>query len=173
MGEPTEAELRAAFGPRSDYYLAQWRGQGRSSYNRAAFFFPVFWLAFRRMYAVTAVVTSGVFVGTLSAEAVFRWLGCRGGPRWFDFALSAAVVLACRVFGNGWYLNHARRLAAVTRAKGLPDQEHLAELSRRGGTSVWRAAGFVVLLLAGFLVLLFPRVDSGALGRRSLALTAE
>ena len=50
-----EERLRAAIGPRADYYLRRWRemdAAGKSvSWNWAACFANMFWLAYRKMWA--------------------------------------------------------------------------------------------------------------------------
>jgi hypothetical protein len=58
--------------------------------------------------------------------------------------------LVCGLYGNAWYLAHARRKIACARAEGLEGEYLLRELANRGGTS-WLA---VLVLMFGPLVAL-------------------
>ncbi len=143
VDDPTEAELRAVFGPRANYYLAQWRGTARRGYNWAPFWFGGLWFAFRRMYRGAAVFW-GVAIGiTICLGVIFGW----ETPKWLERTTGILVALVCGAAGNIWYFRHVCGVIAATRALGLAEQEHLAALCREGGTRIWHAAASLVLVL--------------------------
>jgi hypothetical protein len=149
MNDITDAELRAVFGPRADYYLWQWKAVA-PLVNWPAAILGVPWFLFRGLHAQALGVCAvwgcvqlglGVILGGFavrqgrSVEVIFV-----SQITWF---VSAVV---CGVFGNRWYLARVRRIVSSARGLALPSDEHLAELARRGGTRPWHAVGFVLLL---------------------------
>ena len=159
MDDPTDDELRAYFGPRADYYIAQWRGTARRGYNWAAFLFGGLWFPFRRMYRAAAVFWGVAIVVTVGSEFAFRALGHSGSPKWFDRTTALLASFACGVAGNYLYLGHARRLIAATRTLGLTNQEYLAALSSRGGARLSHA--LICLALLGLLIVAFVAAAIG------------
>lgn len=147
MEDASEAELRAVFGPRADYYFAQWQGTGRRASNWAAFWFSGLWLPFRRLYLVALVFYAAIAVESVLEEVVFRWMGYREVPTAVNRAVGLACALVCGAWGNRWYLARVRRIISETRALGLSPDEHLRELGRRGGTRVWHAVAFLLVFL--------------------------
>jgi hypothetical protein len=158
----TEAEVRAVVGENADYYSKAWTpalsGQGRESrFNGAAFLVPLLWLGYRKMYlpmfifyGITAmiqfVLILGLFVGVLelsnsspALELVVLVLACLG---------MLVPFLVAGFGGNRWYLARARRVIEEVRSYGLPQEDQLKALSRRGGTSSW-----AVFVLLGFSVI--------------------
>jgi hypothetical protein len=156
----TEEEVRAFVGENADYYVQAWApdllGQGRGSkFNGAAFLVPVLWLGYRKMYlplfifyGITAmiqfVLILGLFVGVLEISnspalgLVVLALACLG--MLVPFFVAGFV-------GNRWYLARARRVIEEVRSSGLPQEDQLKALSRRGGTS-----SFAVFVLLGFYI---------------------
>jgi Protein of unknown function (DUF2628) len=154
----TDAELRAVFGRRADYYLAQWHGTAQRRSNWAAFFFSALWLAFRRMYLLAVLLFGVVFAVSILEQPVFSWLGHADVPRVVDRAVDLVLAITCGASGNRWYFAHVRRLVARTRALALPEEAHLHALVRRGGTRVSHAVAFLLGLLG--LVLALALVES-------------
>ena len=155
--EASEAELRAVFGPRADYYVAQWQGTARRASNWAAFWFSGAWLPFRRLYSAALIFYAAIAVESVLEEVVFRSIGYREVPTAVNRAVSLACAIACGVWGNRWYLARVRRVISETRALALPPEEHLKQLSRRGGTRMWHAVAFlfmfVIVAVATFIML--------------------
>jgi len=138
----SEAELRAAVGPKSDYYIALWTGARKSGVNWAALFFAGFWLPFRRMYGIATALYGG-FLAFRVLERTVPWhLGYRNAPHALERLLGLVLGIICGIAGNGWYLRHLRKVIAATRRLGLPEEDHLRMLSRWGGTRAWHAFGF-------------------------------
>ena len=151
--EPTEAEVRAAVGPKVEYYTRRWLATEGGGFNWAAFFFAGLWLPYRKMYWTAAILYSVVIAESLLEEMVFvGWLGWPETPPVVERGIATAISVVCGVFGNRWYRTHVREAIAGARAQIADEPTRLAALARRGGTSVPGAlvAGtlFVVLLIA-------------------------
>ena len=158
----SEAELRAAIGPNSDYYIASWTGarKEKGGVNWAALLFGGLWLPFRRMYGIATALWGAVLALTVLERTVPWQLGYRNAPPALDRLLGLVLGIICGVAGNGWYLRHLRKVIAAARRLGLPEEEHLRMLSRRGGTRAWRAFGFSACVVIALSVveqaLVFP-----------------
>lgn len=151
MEEITEAELRTAIGPRSDYYFAQWHGTARRTLNWAAFGLAALWLPFRRMYGVTTLFYGAIFVQMVLQETIFSRLGYAEVPRGVEKLSQFVFPVICGALGNGWYIGHLRRLITATQDLALPEEEHLKVLSMRGGTRAWHAIGFFASFIIAIL----------------------
>jgi hypothetical protein len=154
VSEPTEAELRAFFGPRANYYVAQWNGTARRRYNLAAFLCSGLWLPYRRLYRHAAVLW-GIVIGLGLLEAVGSAFGLPGIPQILDRLITFAVALTCAGLANAWYLARARDAIATVREKALPPEEHLAQVAEAGGTRPWHSVGFAVAFVAAFVAIVF------------------
>ena len=140
--------LRAFVGPGAAYYLdvaQDFRDGVRYRYHIPAFFLGVLWMLYRKMYAVF-VITALVLTLEQQLETWF-FPQLEKVPAW-SVLLNLLTASVIGFLANRWYLNHALDKIAEVQALGLPDEQTLAELRRRGGTS-W--LGPVVLL--GFIVL--------------------
>ena len=124
-GGPTNEErLRAAIGPRADYYLRHWRAMdetGKSyDWNWAACFVNLYWLAYRKMWlglvlfilANIAVSLVGVVVPPLNK---------------YTIVLMILLTFVPGSYGNAFYRRQTEKLAA----RDLPTDQ----LAKRGGTS--------------------------------------
>jgi hypothetical protein len=152
MNDVTEAELRAVFGPRADYYLWQWKAVA-PLVNWPAALLGVPWFLFRRLHRLALVlcvvwacvelgfgVVLGLVLGHTDRQSHSVVMMLISQVSWFVSAL------VCGVFANRWYLARVRRIISSTRARRLPADEHLVELARQGGTRLLHAIAFVVLL---------------------------
>ena len=156
---PTEAELRAFVGPNADYYLGKWgkplhQGGGPAGFNWAACLLSGFWLPFRKMYRVALIFFAVTFAIGLLEELFFGVYLGKETPKALDRATSFAAALVCGMFGNQWYLSHARRVIRRSRAEHPDESIRLQVLAKRGGRSVWISIGFVVLAFAVMIGLL-------------------
>ncbi len=135
--------LYAAFvGKNSDYYLRRWAAIERTgnifSFNWAAFFFGVFWMAYRKMYLYAFLYASFLIVES-------------GVEIYFDVSDRVGHILTV-VFGvvAGGYCNELyRRWAdkALAEVGGLAEGAAVAELHKRGGVSLAATLIAIVLLL--------------------------
>ena len=166
MQDLTDAELHAVFGRAADYYVAQWRGTARRGYNWAAFFFGGVWLAFRRMYLFATIFWLLVLVISVGAEYIAGlFLRSTTRARWIDGATTLVFGFICGAAGNQVYFSHIRRITAETRAMRLSGDEHLAVLTARGGTRLWRAVGLLVLVIVTWMIMLTLAVIGDAIAR--------
>jgi hypothetical protein len=130
----SEERLRAAIGPRADYYLARWRRiaeSGKShSWNWAACLLSVCWLAYRKLWwpmglTALAFVAASPFLDPANL-LVFRIAA---------FSL-VGLSFVTGGFGNLLYRRRIERLAASPLA--------LEQLRARGGVSL--VAAFAALI---------------------------
>jgi Protein of unknown function (DUF2628) len=133
-GAATDAELKAVFGLRAEYYIARWHGTATWRPNWAAFFCTGSWLVFRRMYAGTAFLYLAVMAEVFVERIVLASLGYTAFQAFADRLRPIGIAIVCGALGNGWYLRHVRRLLTEVRALALPEEEHLREVARRGRT---------------------------------------
>lgn len=158
----TEPELRAAVGPRADFYLRKWQDKEGGGFNWAAFLLSGLWLPYRKMYRATGVLFALVVGETLFEEALFVYgLGMPEVPRWVERVVSLVVCVVCGRFGNRWYLQHVAAGVQQARSATSDEPSRLQYLVRRGGTSVLAAVAFfaafvvvTVLALVGLEFLL-------------------
>jgi hypothetical protein len=146
----TEQELRAFVGSNDNYYLRAWRpaltGQGHiTRVHVAAFFFPIFWLGYRKMYRLFGILVAVYIAEYLVELRVFVAVLRLDEPPWGPGILVGLIVaLVCGLCANRWYLSHARRGIARLQAYRLDESAYLRELSRCGGTSI--LAPFLLLM---------------------------
>ncbi|MBO0952407.1 DUF2628 domain-containing protein [Fibrella forsythiae] len=142
--------LRFFFGPQADYYtgVAEDLDEGKTRFNEGAFFFGMFWMAYRKMYANAAIT----FTFIMTESVLEDWL-IPEVSKTFVYSLVSNILIASVIgfAGNRLYINFARkRVAAIAPNVDVPtDSEVIARLRKQGGVS-WR--GPLVVLVA-FLVL--------------------
>jgi Protein of unknown function (DUF2628) len=153
----SEAEIRAFVGKKAYYYLNKWPWSldyiGRAKgFNWAAFLLSGFWLPHRKMYRTTFIFYSIMVGMTVVEEIVFAALSVsESAATVYDRVTGLIIPIVCGIFGNGWYLAHAKREIAQIRGLGLKDDDYYAALARRGGTNFFAAIGFLLL----FAVVMF------------------
>ena len=117
-----EERLRAAIGPRADYYLRRWRemdAKGKStSWNWAACLASLYWFLFRKMWLAAAVF----FLANIAISLVGAVLPLR-----VSLLAMIALSFVTGAYGNPLYRRQIEKLAA-----GPGDLE---QLRARGGTS--------------------------------------
>src|SRR3954468_18668821 len=107
-----EALLRAAIGPRADYYLRHWRAmdaKGKSNdWNWAACFLNVFWFAYRKMWGPMIAMGLVYVVASPLLDPANRML----------VKIVAAVLIGLSFvtggFGNHLYRRQVARIVAET-----------------------------------------------------------
>ena len=140
-----EERLRAAIGPRADYYLRRWREmdeKGRKvSWNWAACLLNTFWFAYRKMWGPMAAMGLAILVAT-----PFMDPGNKNLLRIILFSLVGLSFLS-GTFGNWLYRRQVERRLAETAA--MDDAAARAELEAKGGVSLAAAIGAFI----GFTIL--------------------
>jgi hypothetical protein len=169
----TEQEVKTFVGRNAAYYYRRWgpalKGQGagydhvgvaglwlplpKTGFNWVAFLLSGFWLPYRKMYVATFIFLGIILAESIIAQILFVGILSRpDAPVALGRLVGLIAGLFCGLFGNRWYLSHARKEIAKVRSQGLAEEEHLRELSRRGGTSLLAAFRFLFLFIVAVLV---------------------
>ncbi len=144
----SDDRLRAAIGPKADWYLDAWRRMdaraSKVSWNWAAFLATIFWFAYRKMWVP---LVAGVFAFLL-LDFIAALTPAMVKPGWL---ILFALAIAAGAFGNHLYRRQVTRLAEETAAFEHPLA--LAQATTRGGTSTPALATalgiFALLVVAG------------------------
>ncbi len=164
-------DIQTFVGRNAEYYVSRWAsflkgGTGSAGFNWAAFFLVIWWLCYRKMYAVAAIVVGVIFLETFLEELIFvGGLGMPETPRIVDFLVGISIGAICGLFGNRWYFRHAVKVIRDVHFKEREPEARKTALIKRGGTSWVRPVLATVLVLgAGIvvyelvLVLLYPEI---------------
>ena len=140
----TEEEVRAFVGnPKADYYIGKWSLPNKG-FNWAACLLSGLWLPYRKMYVPTVIFFGIMLVDSVIEDIVFvEILRMPEPPPVLDKLVGLIAALVCGLFGNRWYLSHAHNVIAEVRSQGLPEEDHLRMLSKRGGTNLLASLGFL------------------------------
>jgi len=134
-----EERLRAAIGPRADYYLRRWQAMdagGKShSWNWPACLFNVFWFAYRKMWGAMAAMALATIVASAFLDPYNKL--------YFRIAMFSLIGLSFVTGGFGNFL-YRRQVEKLVASGATPEQ-----LQARGGVSL--AAMFAALV--GVIVL--------------------
>jgi len=145
---PNEERLRAAIGPRADYYLRHWRkmdAKGKTyDWNWAACFANLYWLAFRKMWlALVLFILANVAIALLGMAI----------PMVNRYGLVLMILLT---FVTGGYGNHLyRRQIEKLAASDTPAEQ----LGKKGGTSPIALIVSLVLTVALAAVTVKPMLQ--------------
>jgi Protein of unknown function (DUF2628) len=152
-------ELCFFVGRNADYYLKKWAPrlddpQADVGMNWAAFLLTGLWLAYRKMYAFAFIFFGAAILERFMEAVVFLGLlRLPAVPGGVNLIYSLASAIICGLFGNSWYLSHARRKVAEVHAQGLEGERLLFTLSQRGGTSLLAPIGLIIV--GSILVFMF------------------
>lgn len=155
MTPTSEQELRTFVGKRADYYLNEWRPaldeqSSATGFNVAGMFLSGLWLPYRKMYLVTLIFYGALVAETALEELVYVGvLGRSEPPAGLRLLVGLVAGFVCGLFGNSWYLAHARKKIASLRSNSLEGNAYFEALGKVGGTSL--GAVLLSLLLAFIL----------------------
>ena len=158
---PTEEELRAFIGPRSERYWRRWSWAIQNR-RRAGGFWPPFlfnfvWFLYRRMYREVWVPLA-LLVGVGLAQGMVEGLieVQRGTPfttpMMLDRLINICLGLATSWIGSNLYLRKFRKAVIAARQAGANPDATLEILRRSGGTSTLAAGLGVVVAIALFVL---------------------
>jgi len=147
-----EERLRAAIGPRADYYLRSWREMDekgkKTSWNWPACLLNVFWFAYRKMWGPMVAMAVAYIVAAPFLDPT--------KPLYFKIAAFSLIGLSFVTggFGNPLYRRQVEKLVAGPAT--------LEQLRARGGVSIAATILSVVVvtvlsLLAGMIPALLAR----------------
>lgn len=139
------------FGPQADYYIgvAEDLDEGKTRFNEGAFFFGMFWMAYRKMYLNAAIT----FALIMAESALEDWLIPQLSAT-FAYSLISNLLIGCLTgfIGNRLYINFSRKRVTQLVPDAMNpvrDSAVIARLREQGGTS-W--IGPLLLLLTFILV---------------------
>jgi uncharacterized membrane protein len=141
-GPANEERLRAAIGPRADYYLRHWRAmdekEKKTSWNWAACFLNVFWFAYRKMWGPMLAMGLVYVIASPFLDPSNKTL----------LKIVAGLVIGLSFvtggFGNWLYRRRIARIVAET--TGLDADAARAQAAARGGISLLAALAALVIL---------------------------
>ena len=151
--EITEAELGIFFGKNKAYYLGVWdRYQSGENlpFKPYAFLFGIFWFIYRKMYFEGLVIfLVSVLIGAIE-QAVFSRYLFPSPDQMRIISMVTNVTLAC-ILGfsaNYLYMKHTERKMAGFDNHASNKEEFTEILSKKGGTNLTVALGFLCMYIA-------------------------
>jgi hypothetical protein len=134
-------------GPKYEVYRQKWHSmaqrKSKQSWNWAAFFLNVYWLAYRKMYLMSAILLT-MHVAWMAFGEYMQW------SAWKIVLYSFFIPVWLGVYGNDFYLQHLKlKLKRLTQT--APASEWTRQAAAAGGTSRWA----VLLAVALFIALAF------------------
>ena len=147
-----ETDLRAFIGPNADAYSryhqkCQVKKKLVGSFVWTAFFFPLIWLAYRKLYfEIVIVVAVAITIGIFQAyvPALER----------LETAINVGLMVGVAVAGRIFVLLRAAKHVGKADAAGLTGEARHLYLADRGGTS-WISAALVGILMLGIAGAMF------------------
>lgn len=121
----------------------------KKSWNWVSFFFTWPWLLYRKMwlnfflYILALPIALGVVGGGLMMT-----LGVAGMAVYYMLAIGISFIVV-PMLSNWLYYSHARKKIAAIDTSGLQGTDRIAELTRKGGTSM------IALFIVGFFMFTF------------------
>ena len=157
--------MAAFIGRNSAYYLTRW-GQldgtlrkisfSLKAINWSAFFLNIFWVAYRKMYAI-AIIYALVMCAVMGVIEAFFTL-----PASVNNGTSIALMLVCGVYGNHLYKRHVEKQIATIKAN-LKTELQDAAIRKKGGVSYIAPIPFIIL----HLLTLFGMIGQHLDGRKA------
>lgn len=128
------------------YYIRRW-SRGLNTWNWVAFFFPLFWFGYRKMYKPIFSIV-GVFI---VINLLVTVVGIDGVI--FNAVMGFAVSFTVGITGNMFYRRHALKRIREMSESNISDVELLKnEIQLRGGNN-WKGV-FGTLVLVGVSLLI-------------------
>jgi hypothetical protein len=140
-----EKALKLFVGEKASYYLPKWKlieTMGKKmSWNRAAAFLAIIWMAYRKMYLYTGIALGLVIVWSIAELRL-------GSNHAINLGISVLYVLCFGILGNWLYYTHAKKKIAEIRLEFPEPEVQKSEMIKAGGTS-----RFALGLVIGFMVI--------------------
>lgn len=145
---PMDDPMVAFVGNNFDFYQRKWaiadKSAGKQSWNWAAFFLGLGWMAYRKMYLYSAIYIGGILLLTLMEYVL-------GLSEKMSLVMSFAIAVAVGFHGNHLYQLHAREKVRAIVSTVVPDRVG-AELARQGGTNVGIGIASILVLFVVLFV---------------------
>ena len=110
------------------------------------------------MYFLAAIICAVITAESVAEELYLEWAGLTDTPASWNLMINFASASIFGIFGNRWYLWHAKRQINRVRAMGHHGSEAKHILAKRGGTSFLGAVG-IVLLCMFFVIVVFTIIE--------------
>ncbi len=135
--------------------------KGKVSFNLAAFFFPEFYMFYRKMNKKGALILAITFILSLPSLLYYGQTGYMGMVL-FNTAInvkshtfimitnacsiiSMCMSIICGLYANYWYYTKAKKeIASIRSEESIDDKEAVSRIRSKGGTSVPGVIGAVV-----------------------------
>lgn len=145
-----QKQLSHFVGSKREFYLRHWEKEDHFfSWNWAAFWLGLFWLAYRKMYWACALLVGVVVLALGTAlqlkipiETVQQWQSY--------FVISFSMTLG--LFGNRLYLLHAKHKIRKITEQHAPE-DALREIEKQGGGSIRAVLHVITAILLCSMVL--------------------
>lgn len=124
------------------YYLKKW-AKARPTWNWAAFFLSLWWLAYRKMY-IPFIAILGAFLFLRIITALFHLDFSK-----VDGLLRLAVMILLGIYGNSIYHQHALKTIAKYKNSGEGKEVVKERIAAKGGV------GFESFLLCNVMIILY------------------
>ena len=144
--DETTQPYKAAIGERNqNYYLSRFRKFDREpgnqvSWNWAAFILPAFWLLYRKMYGLWALLVAGFILTIVKPDLLI---------------LNALGVSILALFADSRYHRHIRAMIAEAESKQLKGDQLLNYLKQNGDVNKWV---FIAAIAAFAVIFIFAIV---------------
>lgn len=135
--------------------------KGKVSFNLAAFFFPEFYMFYRKMNKKGVLILALTFILSLPSLLYYGQTGTMGMVLFhtainvksneFIMVTNACSIISmvmsviCGLYANYWYYSKAKKeIVSIRAEESLDDKEAVKRIRSRGGTSVPAVVGAIV-----------------------------
>lgn len=140
-------EIKIFVGKNSDYYIKKWNSSKNPNksggWNWAAFFAGLFWLGYRKMYAVLYSIL-GVFIVIDIIQALLKVDLNRG--------IASATAFVMGTTGNAFYFKHMNKRINKIKIESYSREASERDIQKLGGAS-WGGVGIATLCIVAYLAI--------------------
>lgn len=136
------------------YYAEQWQNldNGKLAFNVIAFFLPIFWLGYRRMYRHIGMIALMYLVIDIG---LFIFISESSSLNLLDSFYTLGIGIFYGLFANKLYKKHVQRRVNKIRTVASDEQEKEKMLQQQGGGSGYGVLGAIVMI---FLIYTIPTI---------------
>lgn len=135
------------------YYKTEWErmNKGKSSFNLAAFFIPILWLGYRKMYKPIIVIALLYLVITILniTDSQTGWL------RFIDAFYTLMISFFCGFLGNTMYKKQTEIQVEAVLNDTIDQHDREKKLNKRGGVS---GVGILIAVLLVICTYTIPMI---------------
>ncbi|WP_078555208.1 DUF2628 domain-containing protein [Bacillus alkalicellulosilyticus] len=116
-------------GKNQSYYFTKWKNE--NSWNWVAFFFPIFWLGYRKMYSTVFLI-----IGLFLLLDIIMLIIYPTYPIQFDYFVGTITGVIIGSQGNRLYKNHMNKKILAIEDTNVPEESKRNQIKAAGGASV-------------------------------------